>query len=58
MKACANCGRLFKPVKANNKYCGAECCSIVNNKRYELRRRENDRAYRERKKARMEGAKK
>ena len=51
MKACANCGRLFKIVKANSKYCGAQCCSEANNKKYLLRRAESDRAYRERKKA-------
>lgn len=50
-KSCPQCGRAFKPVKANNKYCGAECCCIANNKKYDQKRAAYLKAYKARKKA-------
>lgn len=54
LKECACCGMAFKPVSKNNKYCGAGCCKEATRERYKLKKREYDRAYIERKKARME----
>ena len=53
-RVCPHCGREFKPVKGNNKYCGAECCREANQKRWSMKRATYLKEYKARKKAEME----